>query len=174
MASLAIRIALFGSAITHALLAVWAIALLDGDDGPPSDTLGLLSSGAGQTAFVAAGLVCVAAGLAHFYKGWKAGFEKYMSLPANTQIWARPMCRFGLVARGIVWCMVGWFFIDSAMKAQADEIRGIDEALTILQQSSHGPWLLLVVAAGLFAFGIYSCLEALYRRINVSAVSDRQ
>lgn len=165
---LAIRAALLGSAITHALLAVSAIRLLAGRADPSMQTPAWITSGAGQIFFAAAGFACVVAGLAHIYKGWNAGFEKYMSLPESTVCWTRPLCRFGLVARGIVWCMVGWFFIDSAMKAQAAEIMGIDEALTLLQQSSHGPWMLLVVAAGLFAFGIYSCLEALYRRINLN------
>ncbi|MES2625667.1 MAG: DUF1206 domain-containing protein [Pseudomonadota bacterium] len=169
---LAIRVALFGSGVTHALLAVWAIALLDGLDDSSSGAPGILSSDLAQIAFLLTGGVCITAGLAHFYKGWNAGFDKYMSLPPNTQFWARPVCRFGLVARGVVWCMVGWFFIDSAMKAQADEIKGIDEALSTLQQSSHGPWLLLIVASGLFAFGIYSCLEAVYRRINVGAIPN--
>ena len=32
----------------------------------------------------------------------------------------------------------------------------------------YGPWLLGIVALGLFAFGVYSVLEAFYRRVNVS------
>ncbi|MES2605777.1 MAG: DUF1206 domain-containing protein [Pseudomonadota bacterium] len=161
-----IRLALFGSSITHALLAVWAISLVLKKSVPGGESFGQMSSGTGQLAFGGVGIICVVAGLAHFYKGWRAGFERYMNLPQTTRFWARPVCRFGLIARGVVWCIVGWFFFDSAMRAQQDQIRGIGEALASLQTSGQGPWLLLTVACGLVAFGIYSCLEALYRRIN--------
>jgi hypothetical protein len=169
---LSIRLALFGSSITHGLLALWAISVLLGRSDAPTDTAGFLGSTSGQIIFGIAGIICVIAGAAHIYKGWKAGYERYMYLPPHTQVWARPVCRFGLIARGAVWCIVGWFCMDSALKAQQAEVKGIDEALSILQQSDHGPWLLLVVASGLFAFGVYSCLEAIFRRINTNPQPD--
>lgn len=42
----------------------------------------------------------------------------------------------------------------------------MNEALNTLASSPYGAWLLGIVAVGLFAFGIYSFLEATFRRIN--------
>ena len=39
-----------------------------------------------------------------------------------------------------------------------------------LQEQPYGPWVLGIVAAGLFAFGIYSVIQAVYRRIDKPAV----
>jgi len=42
--------------------------------------------------------------------------------------------------------------------------KGVDEALRSSAQSPFGPWLLILVALGLIAFGILSFLEAQWRR----------
>jgi hypothetical protein len=63
--------------------------------------------------------------------------------------------------------MIGWFLIQSVLKASAGDIAGMNEALYTLASSPYGDWLLGIVALGLFAFGLYSFLEAAYRRINV-------
>ncbi len=169
---LAVRGGLFVSAITHILLAIWAARLLIGGSDSSGDSGGgLLSTGPGQIALGIAGLCVIGAGLAHIKKGWSAKFEKYMSIPADKDRWARPICQFGLAARGVVLLIVGWFLIRSAWMARGGDIEGMQEALQALRDDAYGPWLLGVVAAGLFAFGIYSLLEASYRRINTSGSS---
>jgi hypothetical protein len=169
---LAIRAGLLISAVTHALLAVWATRLLIGDgggfSGSQASQQGWINSDLGQVALGVAAIAVIVAGLAHIYKGWTAGFEKYMAIPADKNNWARPVCRFGLIARGVVWGIIGWFLIRSAMLARSGEIHGIADALSSLRDNAYGPWLLGIVAAGLFAFGVYSVLEAMYRRIDPS------
>lgn len=167
---LAIRGGLLASAISHTLLALWALRLLLGD-GSSSSGGGeswLTGSSFGQFLLGAAGVAGIIAGLAHIFKGWKARFERYMTIPSDKRAWAQPLCRFGLIARGVVWCIVGWFLIDSAMGASSGDIKGMSDALASLRDNSYGPWLLGIVALGLIAFGIYSGLEALYRRIQPS------
>lgn len=166
---LAIRAGLLGSSFTHAFLAGWAITVLLGVNGGDNEqqSATFLGSQWGPLIMVAIGVVVIVVGLAHIYKGWTARFERYMTIPRAHVAWARPVCRFGLLARGVVWCIVGWFFIDAARSAQSDEIKGMADALASLRETAYGPWLLGIVAAGLFAFGIYSLLEAVYRRIDV-------
>lgn len=167
---LAIRTGLLISAITHGILAYWAGKLL----------LNLRSSGSGEAqgqAFLATdtgqwvlgtvGLFVVAVGLAHLFKGFTARFDRYMEIPENHRIWIKPLCRFGLIARGVVWCLVGWFLIHSALRANSSEIKGMGEAMDTLRSSPFGEWLLGIVAAGLIAFGLYNFLEAAFRRIRV-------
>lgn len=171
---LAVRSGLFISAVTHILLAVWAFKLLIGNGGGASqgESGSFLTTGLGQIALGIAGVAVIVTGFAHIYKGVTARFEKYMNIPADKRSWARPVCQFGLVARGVVWLIVGWFLIKSAWMAKGGEIEGMAEALQSLRDNSYGPWLLGIVAAGLFAFGVYSLLEAAYRRINVPGLGQ--
>lgn len=166
---LVVRGSLMVSAFTHLSLAIWGVFLLLNreSNGSGGNSGGWLESQAGQIGLALFGLAAIAVGIAHMYKGATARFERYIDFPARHQGWARPVCQFGLIARGAVWCIVGWFFIDSARNASEDDLHGISDALAALQNSGYGPWLLGLVAAGLFAFGVYSCLEALYRRIQV-------
>ena len=92
---------------------------------------------------------------------------KHMDIPPGQKRWACPLCQSGLIARGVVWLMIGWFLIQSVFKARAGDIAGMGEALNTLAASPYGDWFLGIVALGLFAFGLYSFLEAAYRRINV-------
>ena len=167
---LAVRGGLLVSAITHALLAFYTTTLLGAPGGTSnsgSDSAqGFISSTPGQIVLALVGLAVSGAGAAHIVKGYKAGFEKYMDIPPRQMSWARPLCQFGLIARGIVWLMIGWFLIQSALKARAGDIAGMGEALNTLASSPYGDWLLGIIALGLLAFGIYSFLEAAYRRIN--------
>lgn len=173
-----VRVGLVVSAITHGALALWASLLLyrsaggdtsqSGGESSSQDE-GMLASDWGPWLLGIAGVAVIIAGFAHVYKGWSARFERYMDIPREQNTWARPLCQFGLIARGVVWFIVGWFFINSARTAQQGEIAGMSEALAALRDAGYGPWLLAIVAAGLFAFGVYSVLEALYRRIDTRA-----
>jgi hypothetical protein len=169
---LAVRSGLLISAVTHILLAIWAAKLLIGSGGgsSPGEGSSFLTTSAGQIALGIAGAGGIVTGFAHIYKGFTARFEKYMNIPADKRSWARPVCQFGLIARGVVRLIVGWFLIKSAWMAKGGEIDGMAEALQSLRDNAYGPWLLGIVAAGLFAFGIYSLLEAAYRRINTSSL----
>ena len=165
---IAIRSGLLVSGLTHAALAFWAIGLLVGDSsGGNSNATGYLGSSVGRWIFALAGIAIATAGIAQIIKGWLARFEKYMVIPADKKSWAKPICRLGLIARGIVWCIMGWFLTYSAIIAGNGRVTGISDALNFLREQNYGSWLFTIAAAGLFCFGIYSVLEAIYRRIDV-------
>lgn len=164
---LAVRSGLIASAISHAFLALWALKLLFGDKTDSHKSEQYLATDPGQIIAGLLGIAFIVAGLAHIFKGWTARFERYMSIPSDKNRWAKPLCRFGLISRGIVWCIIGWFFINSALSAKSGEVKGIIDALELLRGSNYGNWLFGIVAAGLFAFGIYSLLEAIYRDIKI-------
>lgn len=71
--------------------------------------------------------------------------------------------RVGLVARALVFALVGYFLIKSAVQFDPAKSVGIDGALRSLARTS--PWLLGIVAAGLLVFTLYSLAEARYRRL---------
>lgn len=167
---LAIRAALFASAITHAALAVWATSLLMSGNGGSSSAAqqkqSFLSSDVGQMTLGALGIAVIVAGVFHIVKGYTARFERYMNLPPSKRDWMRPVCRFGLAARGVVWMIIGAFFLQSVWQASNGTVAGMEEALNAVRQAAFGQVLLGIAAAGLFSFGVYSMLEAAYRRIQ--------
>ncbi len=169
---LAVRGGLLASAVSHGLLAIWTIKLLLGSNDRSHETERFLATDIGQVVIGLAGIAFIGAGLAHIYKGWTARFERYMNIPSDKNQWARPLCRFGLIARGIVWCIVGWFFITSALFANNGKVKGMVDALELLRANTYGNWVFGIVAAGLFAFGLYSLLEAMYRRIDIDFRSE--
>lgn len=170
---ISVRAGLLGSAVAYSFLALWATRLLFSQAGSGSDGQGqaFLATAPGQLTLAMAGVILLGIGLAHLYKGWTARFERYMDIPDSASTWARPLCQFGLMARGVVWLLAGWFLIDSVRKATGTEIKGMSEALGRLQDSPYGAWLLGIVAAGLVAFGLYSFIEAAFRRVGMDGSS---
>ncbi|BBI51577.1 hypothetical protein HORIV_39980 [Vreelandella olivaria] len=63
------------------------------------------------------GLIMIGVGIAHAFKGYKAKFDKHFSMPTQTQQWAYPICRFGLVIRGVVFVIVGSFLSSPLIKS---------------------------------------------------------
>ncbi|HEX7314828.1 MAG TPA: DUF1206 domain-containing protein [Pyrinomonadaceae bacterium] len=73
----------------------------------------------------------------------------------------------GLVARAVVFFIIGAFLIQAAWHARAEEARGLGGALRALEQQPYGPYVLGAVALGLVAYGIYMFVEARYRRMII-------
>lgn len=171
---LAIRAGLLASAITHILLAFFAATLIfqfagsSGDSGGGSQGMAgwLMQLPFGRWLVGGVGLVMMGVGIAHAFKGYQAKFDKHFEMPTQTQQWAYPICRFGLVIRGLVFLIVGSFFIIAAYQFNPEQAGGIAEVFSTLRSQIYGKWLLGFVALGLFAFGLYSVLAAIYRRIN--------
>jgi Domain of Unknown Function (DUF1206) len=174
---LAIRGGLVVSAVTHGLLAFFALSLIfgwgasggGGDSGTRDWTAWLLQQPLGRWLVGLIGVAVIGAGLALMIKGYEAKFEKYLQMEPELLDKASPVCRFGLIARGVVFLIIGGFFITAAWRFSSGEVVGLQGALQTLQQQPYG-WILLgIVALGLFAFGVYSVIEACYRRIDAPA-----
>jgi hypothetical protein len=174
---LAIRGGLIVSAVTHTLLAFFALSLIfgwgtgggGGDSGAQDWTAWLLRQPFGRWLVGLIGVAVIGAGLAHMVKGYQAKFEKYLEMDPRTLDKASPICRFGLIARGVVFLIIGGFLLVAAWRSSSGDVVGLQGALQTLQQQPYG-WILLgIVALGLFAFGVYSLIEARYRRIDAPA-----
>ena len=173
---LAIRIGLGVSAVIHVGLAVFALSLItgwgsggqsSGDESSREWTAWLMSQPYGRWLVAAVGLAVVGAGLAHLVKAYKASFVARFDMNPDERRIIVPVSRFGLTARGVVFIIIGGFFLLAAIQQDPNEARGLSGALRALQDQPYGWLLLAVVAVGLVMFGAYSLIEARYRRIQV-------
>jgi hypothetical protein len=71
----------------------------------------------------------------------------------------------GLLARAIVFCLIGAFVIKAAVDYNPRNAIGLDGALQKLANESYGSWLLGLTAAGLVAYAVFCLVEARYREL---------
>ncbi|MFH8409243.1 DUF1206 domain-containing protein [Streptomyces sp. NPDC018019] len=71
----------------------------------------------------------------------------------------------GGVARGLVFAAAGSFVLIAAVTFDPHRAKGLDATLRSFTQTPAGPWLLVVVAAGLVLFGGFSFASARWRRL---------
>ncbi|UBF29215.1 DUF1206 domain-containing protein [Kovacikia minuta CCNUW1] len=166
------------SGLAYAGLAFTAVKLIVGAGRDRSNatqdwTARLLAQPFGQWLVGIAGGIAIAVGLSYFYQAYKGKFRqkfKLHQMSSTEQTWAVRLGRFGITARGVVFCVIGIFLIKAALHTNASEAKGLGGALAALAQQPFGPWILGIVALGLIAYSIYSLIEARYRRIINSTV----
>lgn len=130
----------------------------------------LLAETFGQWLVGLAGAVTVAIGLYQFYRTYSANFREKLLLGemnGTEEKWAMRTGRFGYAARGVVFCIIGFFLILAAYQADAGESRGLGGALRAIEQQPYGAWLLGIVAAGFMSYGLFMFVLAKYRRMVI-------
>lgn len=168
-------LALSGAA--HLVLAWAALSLaLDPDTGgdpSPNDerarswTAWLLDQPLGPVLVgaIAIGFLC-GAGL-QLRKAWKGDFADELRGDTPVPGYVCTAGRIGYGARALVFAITGLFFAAAAWRARASEAGGMADALGALQEQPGGSWLLAATGVGLGLFGLFSLIEARYRRIRV-------
>lgn len=106
-------------------------------------------------------------GVVQFRRAYTASFMTKLDLEghaARNRTWVRRTGQWGLAARGVVYLIIGGFLGQAALRSNANEAGGLDQALAALQSQPLGPWLLGAVAVGLILYGAYCWVNAAYRR----------
>ncbi|MFP4356722.1 MAG: DUF1206 domain-containing protein [Phycisphaerae bacterium] len=184
---IAIRTGLAVSGLLHLFLAVYTISLAvgwgfsAGGSGGSSGGGGgggqssaqtwsgrLMSWPGGQWILGFIALCILVAGIAQFVKAHRETYKKRLKLDYEKQRWANPVCKIGLVAKGISLCLIAILLGIAAWQHDEYEAGGLGKALSALRGQPFGAVLLGILAAGLIAFAIYSFIEAGYRRIQAS------
>lgn len=109
------------------------------------------------------GLAAIAAGIYQIYSAIKMDFDqrfKPYAMSADQLRIAKQMGRFGTAARGLVFSLTGFFLVLAAYRSSPGSARGFDGALDYLAKQPYGIYLLVFVALGLIAFGVYSLMSA--------------
>jgi hypothetical protein len=167
------RIAGLASGVAYAALFVTAASILAGSGSggggnPDKATGGVLDWPLGQVLVVIAGLIFVGVAIDQGLKGVK---QKFLEDSKTEQMDPKMRTTFtavgvvGHLARMVVFGLIGFFLVKAALDYNPDEAVGLDGALAKLGQSSFGPVVLGVVAAGLVAFAVYSVFDARYRKV---------
>ena len=135
-----------------------------GSDGAQDWTATLMRQPFGRWLVAAVGLVVVGVAVAFAVRAFKASFERHLDQRACTRL-VRNVCRAGILARAVVFAIIGGFLLVAAWHADPSEAGGLGAALRALRAQPFGPVLLGAVGLGLVAFAVYSFVAARWRRI---------
>ncbi|MDO9490160.1 MAG: DUF1206 domain-containing protein [Sphingomonadaceae bacterium] len=111
--------------------------------------------------------VLMLAGAFQIVEAIQLKFLKQLEPGAAAKGWVKWVGRLGYIARGIVFLLVGLSFWRASSEG-AGAAGGTGEALGSLSGTSQA-----VVAAGLLLFGLFSLVQAAYRRITDPRVAER-
>jgi hypothetical protein len=157
-----------------ALLASSAGLLLHRSSGRSSEqsqrgwTARLLAHGWGEWLVALVGVGVLVAGIVLVVMGLREEFADKLDsgrMRPWQRTWLPRLGVFGWVARGVVFGVIGVFLVRAALDHDPNESVGIDGALHRLASAPLGPLLLALVALGLAAYGVYSLVEARWRRV---------
>jgi hypothetical protein len=144
-----------------------------GDDTAARDwTARLMAQPFGPWLVGLVGLGIIGAGIAFAVKAWRGKVTEHLVCSREVARWAVPMGRLGFAARGVVFLVIGGFLVAAAIHSRASQARGLGGALDALAAQPFGWILLAATAAGLYAFGAFSMVEARYRRIDAPDLND--
>ncbi|MDO9367784.1 MAG: DUF1206 domain-containing protein [Sphingopyxis sp.] len=169
----AVRVGYAASGIAHFVLAWAAVRLASGggSDGGSRDKEAagmLLDMPLGGTILGLIGVAFLAAGVQQAIKAWTTEFMR--NLDGGAPSWAVPVGRAGLAARAVVFAVIGFSLVKAGWFGSAGEVKGLGDALSSLTDNKE---VYLLVAAGLFLFGVHSFVEARWRRIRDEDVIAR-
>lgn len=172
------RIALFGSAVAYVGLAWYALdrAIGSGSQSNGGSEKGLaewaMSQPFGKYLAAAIGIGFVIGGLVTIAKGWLRTYERFLSAEARGSRPVTIASIYGLSARGVLFAIVGMFFIYAAINVAPQQAGSIGDALNWIRGLPFGGVLYALVALGLASFGAYNLILARYRIVHAPAVAE--
>jgi fumarate reductase subunit D len=158
-------------AVLFAVLAVLAGRTAAGSGGGGGQqqgaTAGVLGLPGGQFIVGAVGIGIAVAGVVKVVQGFRRKFEDDMSLPSDRR--ARQVAvrsgQIGFAAKGVALGLIGVLVVIAAVRFRPDQASGLDVALKTLAAQPFGPYLLVAMALGLAAYGVFCFFDARYHRV---------
>ncbi|OBG25138.1 DUF1206 domain-containing protein [Mycobacterium sp. 852002-51057_SCH5723018] len=153
----------FGLAAVYLAFAYSALGFARGA-GQPADrqnssvSARLMQTTAGTLALIACGVIIVAVGVYHIYKGASCNFVG--DLKGKTGDLVRRLGAAGYVAKGVVIAGTGALVVVAACSSEPKKATGLDGALKTLGAQPYGPALLVAAGLGIITYGLYSFVMA--------------
>lgn len=166
------RVKAGGKAVMYGALGFTAFQFARGGSSDSGDssadvTRSLLQAPGGTVLVVLLGVAVAGVGGYHVYKGATKKFHEDLKGNAPGDLgrgvtWAGTV---GYVAKGVAFLVLGGVFVAAALQQDPESATGLDAAMQTMAEAPYGTALLLVVAVGVAAYGIYSFARARYARM---------
>jgi hypothetical protein len=138
-----------------------------GGGGQQQATAGIFGLPGGQLLVGLIGLVVLAVGVVKVVEGYRKKFLEEMDAPSDHR--ARTVLervgQVGNIAKGVSIGLIGVLLGVAAVNYNPDQATGLDAALKGLAAQPYGPYLLIAVALGLVAYGVFCFFDARYHRV---------
>ena len=128
----------------------------------------LISLPFGHWLTIVVAALAIGLGLQEVYRGLARRSEDrdaIKGLSHSAKKWVLRVGRLGSFARGVVSTVVGAYLLLAGVRRAPSEARGTRGAIESLGQQPFGRWILALIALGFAAYGIYTLVEARYRRL---------
>lgn len=167
---IAVRTGYFISGLIHGFLAFTAFKMIAGSSqgsggGQQTFIDKLLAQPAGQWIVGLLALIVIGKGIYQIYKGYTNKFSEDVQdghVKREIKDVYQTAGKWGFVARGVVFAIIGYFLMQAAITANPSEAGGTKEAFSFLS-AAGGPWLMGLVALGLIGYGVFQIVKAKYK-----------
>jgi hypothetical protein len=123
----------------------------------------LMHTASGTLVLIGGGVIIVAVGGYHVYKGASHNFLD--DLKGNPGDLVRRLGLIGYIAKGLVIIAAGVLVIIAASLSEPAKATGLDGALKTLGAQPYGAILLIVASLGIITYGLYSLVMARYTKM---------
>jgi fumarate reductase subunit D len=169
----AARLGFVSSAISYAAIVFFALQILVGSGGGAGDSTqksiaAILTHPGGGPLTIVIGLVAILIGLGQFLEAYRATFKedlKGAEMSTSERDIAIKLGRFGMLARGVIFLIIGWFLVQAGMHHDAGQVQGFGGAFLFLLGQPFGRVVLAIVALGFVALGLHSFACARWIRL---------
>lgn len=167
------RVANLAGGVVYLLFVAVAIRVLTGNAGnsssePSHAASGLLGLPGGQliVGIAGAGLLAISLyQLADALRGRFADDSKTEGMDSHEHRLFMWLGRIGLTARALVFGLIGYFLLRTAVEYNPHNAIGVDGALARLHHEPLGAWLVGLAGVGLLTFALFSLIEGRHRRL---------
>ncbi|MEU5655232.1 DUF1206 domain-containing protein [Streptomyces sp. NPDC047737] len=122
----------------------------------------------GQWIVGVAGVAVICAGLWMAFRALTRKYHKHLKMAEMTRKVRQAVDVvgvFGGTVRGAVFATAGGFAVAAAVQHEPGRAKGMDDTLRSFTETPAGPWLLVLIALGLAAFGLFSWANARWRKV---------
>jgi|GEM_PF-116910 len=123
----------------------------------------LMQTSTGTVVLIGGGIIIVAVGGYHIYKGASRNFLN--DLKGTPSDLVRRLGLIGYIAKGLVIAGAGVLVIIAATLSEPEKATGLDGALKTLGAQPYGAILLILAGLGIITYGLYSFAMARYTKM---------
>lgn len=107
-----------------------------------------------------------AVGIYQIYYGLSEKYKNHVNkaVPSSHRKLLLTSGKIGYVARGVVWLVLGWFFLKAAYQSNSSQAGDSSQVFQFLSTVSYGSVLLAAMGVGLISYGIFNYVRARYEQ----------